>query len=293
MITIPLIARLSTIGKPNRKPKNVMEWRPEADAVIRRVPYSLRKRARARVEQFVREAGNNEVSLADVRVAQARFLTNMEAEISGYRLENCFGAQGCPYRVLNTNALYGKLDRLLKMHNLEEVLRSKARWPLRFQHEFSVAVADCPNACPQPLVRDIGVIAASVPAVGHRPCSLCGECIRTCAEGAIFIDRKLGKPVLDMEKCVMCGQCVAVCPTHTLLRSSAGFRLVLGGKLGRHPRLGMELPGLFTEDEVLHIARICLSIYKYRGWKNQEGFPDVFRPIDFQCLAKRFGRRIL
>jgi anaerobic sulfite reductase subunit C len=60
----------------------------------------------------------------------------------------------------------------------------------------------------------------------------------------------------------------------------------LGGKLGRHPQLARELPGFYTEDQVLDIIQDCLCIYKARS-KHGERLGQILKPSDFKALAIR------
>jgi dissimilatory sulfite reductase (desulfoviridin) alpha/beta subunit len=53
-----------------------------------------------------------------------------------------------------------------------------------------------------------------------------------------------------------------------------GYRILLGGKLGRHPRLARELPGIFTEEETLTIIARCVSCYKTKS-RGGERFADL------------------
>jgi Fe-S-cluster-containing hydrogenase component 2 len=43
-------------------------------------------------------------------------------------------------------------------------------------------------------------------------CKGCQSCMKACRLGAITLDRKNVKPVLDTEKCIGCGLCVVACP---------------------------------------------------------------------------------
>ncbi len=53
----------------------------------------------------------------------------------------------------------------------------------------------------------------------------------------------------------------------------------LGGKLGRHPKLARELPGVFTEDEVLSMVSACIAYYK-KNSRDGERFADIFTNFD-------------
>ncbi|MGD8446927.1 MAG: PCP reductase family protein, partial [Desulfobacterales bacterium] len=71
-----------------------MEWSREAENAVKKIPFFVRKRVRARVENEAREAGKSSVSLADVKTTQARYLQRMSSEIKGYQVDGCFGPGG-------------------------------------------------------------------------------------------------------------------------------------------------------------------------------------------------------
>lgn len=48
------------------------------------------------------------------------------------------------------------------------------------------------------------------PKVNRRKCKACGECIKHCAQEAIYMDKKKAK--IDSEKCVGCCECILICP---------------------------------------------------------------------------------
>ena len=54
-------------------------------------------------------------------------------------------------------------------------------------------------------------------------CSLCGECIRVCPNGAHQIDVETMLHTLDPDRCTQCGACVRACPSATL--TIAGTRM--------------------------------------------------------------------
>ncbi|MCK5543545.1 MAG: hypothetical protein KAI40_12720 [Desulfobacterales bacterium] len=77
----------------------------------------------------------------------------------------------------------------------------------------------------------------------------------------------------------MCKKCIKACPTETIIEKKKGFRVLLGGRLGRHPRLAMEIPGLKTHDQVLEIIQNCLKFYKEKS-KNGKRFSHVLTSIN-------------
>jgi len=263
-----------------------MKWSPEADDSIRKVPFFVRKKVRTRVEKEAREAGKQVVTLADVKATQARYLKNMSSEIKGYQLDTCFGPNGCPNRAVISDGLLQKIEILLKKEDLLGFLKANVKGDLKFHHEFRVTLADCPNACSQPQIKDIGIIGACAPGLTAEACSLCEACVEACKEDAITLNSEEEAPQIDMDRCLYCGKCMQACPTGTIAESRRGYRVQLGGKLGRHPRLARELPGFYSEEQVLLIVKECLQFYKQNS-KKGERFGEIFNPPDFEAFAER------
>ncbi len=266
-----------------------MKWTPEAEAVVKKVPFFVRKRVRARVEKEARGEGKSVVSPAEVKATQARYLNNMEKEIKGYRIESCFGSGGCPNRAVDSEKLFQKLETLLQREDLLGFLKSRVEGPLKFHHEFSVTLADCPNACSRPQIKDIGIIGAAVPVVTDEPCTLCESCVKICKEEAVVLDTASEKPLIDRNRCLDCGRCTAECPSGSLATGRTGWRVFLGGKLGRHPRLAQELPGIFESDDVLTIVKACIDFYRERS-RHGERFAALLTQADFEIFCDRFGK---
>jgi dissimilatory sulfite reductase (desulfoviridin) alpha/beta subunit len=233
----------------------------------------VRKKVKARVEEEAKNEGSAFVSLSHVKTARQRFLTNMSAEIKGYQVDACFSDGGCPNAIFS-GGIQKKIEALLKKEDLLEFLKNRVDGEIRFHHEFKITVSDCPNACSQPQIKDIGIIAAKTPKLTDTECIRCLECVRTCKENAIYLEESETAPTVDVSQCVACGQCIAICPTGTLAVNKQGYRILLGGKLGRHPRLARELPGIFNEQEVLAVISRCVHYYKKES-RGGERFADL------------------
>jgi anaerobic sulfite reductase subunit C len=239
-----------------------MKWMPEAEDAVKKVPFFVRKKVRARVEEEARIDGQDTVTLAVVQSARKKFLGNMRSEIKGYQLDACFGSGGCPNRAVESESLLAKLEQLLQQADLLGFLKQHVAGDLKYHHEFRVTISDCPNACSQPQIKDIGIIGACEPVAGDAPCTLCGECVAVCRDHAVRLDERAAKPVVDQSACLSCGLCTGACPTGTIAAGLRGYRILLGGKLGRHPRLAEPLPGIYSENEVLKIVERCIDYYK-------------------------------
>ena len=264
-----------------------MQWLPEAEDALKKVPFFVRKRVRARVEKEAIGAGKQTVSLADVKATQARYLNSMSSEIKGYQIETCFGPSGCPNRAIISDQLIAQIEADVAKEDLLGFLKQNVKGGLKFHHEFRITLADCPNACSQPQIKDIGIIGACAPAVTDEPCSMCEACVEACREDAIFLDPEKDGPVVDSDRCLQCGKCVPVCPTGSLTEGQKGYRVQLGGKLGRHPQLAKELPGVYNEEQVRRIVKDCIRFYKERS-KQGKRFAQILLPDDFATIAGRY-----
>ncbi|QLA21180.1 4Fe-4S binding protein [Desulfolutivibrio sulfoxidireducens] len=118
---------------------------------------------------------------------------------------------------------------------------------VRHHQALKIVLAGCPNACSGPQIADFGLIRACRPAREPDRCTGCGACVAACPEQAVTLSPK--GPVIDRKICLGCGLCARACPHDALTPGRMGWRVMAGGRLGRHPALAVELPGLFTDAE--------------------------------------------
>jgi dissimilatory sulfite reductase (desulfoviridin) alpha/beta subunit len=264
-----------------------MEWTEDAEAAMRKVPFFVRAKVRARVEAEVQAAGRRLVTLEEVEASRRRFVSGMSREVKGYQVDGCFAAGGCPNRIGDATRLLERIEAVLEGADLLAFLKSTVDGPLKFHHEFRVSLAECPNSCSQVQIKDIGILAACAPRLTGIPCSACGGCVEACPDDAVHLDDP-GPPRIDRTLCMRCGRCIAACPTGTLAEGETGYRVQLGGKLGRHPRLARELPGIYTADQVIEIVRACVALFKEKS-RGGRRFAEVLDDAAFEGLARRFA----
>jgi dissimilatory sulfite reductase (desulfoviridin) alpha/beta subunit len=231
-----------------------MQWDKDAEQAVANEPFFVRKRVKKREE----------------------------AETQGFTVKACFGQSGCPNRIDTGEDLSKRIEALLRAHNLKESMQGRVSGPLKPHHEFRVTLADCPNGCSRPQIVDIGLLSASLPKPGESPCSECEACLGACREGAITLAGS--GPQFDWQRCLACGQCARICPTGAITQSLTGYRILLGGKLGRHPRLGRELSGIFSAETTLAIIETCLTHFKTEN-KQGERFGELLNRTGFGFLA--------
>ena len=264
-----------------------MKWTDEAEAAVKKVPFFVRKKVRARVEKEAADAGKASVSLFDVKATQARYLNKMSSEVKGYQLDACFGSGGCPHRAMDSEMLMDKIERVMTDADLLGFLKSRVAGDLKFHHEFRISIADCPNACSQPQIKDVGILGAATPVLTKIPCSACGACTEACKEEAVDLSENGEARAIDFTRCVHCGSCAAACPTGTLEAGKKGYRVLIGGKLGRHPRLARELPGIHDAETVVGMIKDFLAFYKSRSTRGQR-FAQLLGDADIDAFAKKW-----
>lgn len=144
----------------------------------------------------------------------------------------------------------------------------KTNGVIRRHDVFSVSLAGCANACSNPHIADLGLIAVWRPELNTPACAgalACAKgqtdapCAAACPEKAVkFVSRK---PSIDRKTCLDCGRCLKACPHMALSSGPRGWRVYVGGRLGRHPRLATPLPGLVQSRELPQILAACLDLH--------------------------------
>lgn len=238
-----------------------MIWTEEAEKAVGKAPFFVRARVRREVEKEASAQGSSLVLLRHVEDCRQKFVSGKAVESKGFQLETCFGSSGCENRANNSEALANELERTLLGRNIAAFLKERVGGDLKMHHEFRVCVSDCPNACSRPQIVDIGIVGALCPRVLDGSCTGCGTCSSTCMESALQAGSGAVVPTMDRNKCVMCGKCVRACPSGAMEEAEKGWRIMVGGKLGRHPQLGKELAGIYSKAEVLAIVERCLNMY--------------------------------
>lgn len=187
----------------------------------------------------------------------------MSAKATGpFDITACRGveaANNCRFAMGVSAGLLREIELAIADSGWPEFLRTAISGPLLHHHAFKISVAACPNGCSRPHVADVGIIRACAPMLDPEPCNQCRICEKSCPDKAITMDAH--GPMIDFTACMQCGLCVARCPERALTCGQSGFRIVLGGKLGRHPRLATPFPGIHATDRVPAIVARCLDFY--------------------------------
>ena len=210
-----------------------------------------------------------------------------------YHIDICRGEDiECPFLIASIKGLMEKIKARLMEIEFSRHLIDRIEGKILPHQRLKIAIASCPNCCSQPQIRDFGIHLRAKVFVNKEECNGCGNCLRACKEGAIRITGLSGKPTglsgkpagmsnrpqteakeednghsenskrvvtINYDRCVHCGLCAKVCPTGTIKTEKKRYRVMIGGKLGRHPRFADDLIDFADETEVIRALDVCVD----------------------------------
>jgi dissimilatory sulfite reductase (desulfoviridin) alpha/beta subunit len=166
----------------------------------------------------------------------------------------CPGTAVCTSALVETKELAAELD--------SAYFRQEA------PHKFKIGVSGCPNSCSKPIENDVGIMGGVLPAWDRDACISCGLCITICPVSAI--EEQDGAYWLNEEKCIHCGLCIKNCSSSAWTAKKTGYTLLLGGTLGKQPRLGTRAKVLIeTKEELLRHVENAFRFYRKHGKKKE------------------------
>lgn len=258
-----------------------LSWDVEAKAALGRVPFFVRPLARRKVEERARQSGAARVTLAHLQEAEARFRSVLggksQAELQsmmpqpnqpGARLlvvEACHHElSGCPNVLLHTAPWREALEAWARDSDISERLRRRVKGDrILHYHKLRVAIAGCPNACSRPQIADVGIVGFVRPRVDPDGCTVCGACAEVCPDKAIIVEG--APPRFDREACQGCLRCSEACPKDCILLSEPRARVLVGGKLGRHPHLAEPFQDVGVPEDLVAMLDELVGDYLDRA----------------------------
>lgn len=291
-----------------------MKWEESASLLLEKVPPFVQKTVREKVETLARQRGKTLVTEADVLAARGEFMEKQQQQRPVakqhahneklsiirkytkyfdkdgnpvfYQVKTCRGAEvNCPFLITDSNLLANKLKDRLEELKFTDNLIGKVDGQILPHHTLKLAVAGCPNSCSMPQIKDFGVHAVEPVFVDQDcACISCMKCVEACREDAITIED--GQVTIDKEKCVHCGLCARVCPTGSIKAEEKGYRVMIGGKVGRHPRFALDLLPQASESDAVRALDVCVDMilsdkkeHRFRALIEMRGIEEIKKKL--------------
>jgi dissimilatory sulfite reductase (desulfoviridin) alpha/beta subunit len=157
------------------------------------------------------------------------------------------------------------LEEVLEEAGAAELVRRKAEAPrgapLLAHHRFRISISGCPNSCSQPQIADFGLSGQLSPRLEKGEVSQAS--IDACREGALAASA--GGAVLDESLCVSCGACVRASNGSGLDAGPRGWKVMAGGRLGRHPGLAHEVTEYASGERAARLLEVLLRVWESNG----------------------------
>lgn len=183
----------------------------------------------------------------------------------GPRVRGVVACQGnliCPRGLIDSEDIAQKID--------------EQYFAMELPGKFKFAVTGCPSACMKPQENDLGIMGGLEPEWVKDDCTYCGLCQTVCPVDAIKVED--GALHFYRDKCNLCGQCLQICPVDSWKKSREGYTIFVGGKIGKHPRLGDRLIELVDEDKLFSVIARSIEFFKAEA-NSGERFGDTIRRI--------------
>jgi len=160
----------------------------------------------------------------------------------------CPGASFCKFGICDTITLATRLDKSVVGRKLPT--------------KTKIGISGCPNSCSKPQENDIGLQGVIIPKIADG-CVGCNACAKACKVNAIEV--KDCAPRIDYHECVGCGSCVKVCSTQALIGERQGYRVYVGGRIGKRPKLGTKIATAIPEIDAISCIEAILEAYDSLG----------------------------
>lgn len=219
-----------------------MKWTVEANNQIGAFPYFARFTARRLIEKNNKDKDKLIVEIEDVLAIkenkEIKKLLDLDYDLNNIeynqnlRINICGGIRGCKRTYFDdmevTKLFYRVLEKSQILKTIEENRETRKNSSLK------VAISGCPNSCSRPQIQDLAIVGYHNPKLTNKDCIACGSCKDRCVLNLIEVEKEVR---VKMEDCIGCGNCIGICPTGTIDSGEMGYRILVGGRLGKDPQL--------------------------------------------------------
>jgi len=158
-----------------------------------------------------------------------------------------------------------------KLAQIETIDLAKSIDAMHFGKEMPckirIAISGCPNSCMSSSLNEIGIVGVLTPTREPGTCTGCGTCVQYCRDDAIVI--KNGVIEIDEDLCTHCGMCIDSCPFHIIKGKDSGYYITVGGRRGRHPKLGQDLVVVRDVENVLTAVDGVVNWIYRQAWSSK------------------------
>jgi len=166
--------------------------------------------------------------------------------------------------VVNITACPGtdrcKLANIDSLHLAKEI--DKRYFRKDMPGKIRIAISACPNGCTSETLNEIGITGLRKPIREDGHCTGCGTCVQFCREDAIEV--RDGRIVMMEDRCLNCGTCIRSCLYGLLQSEATTYKITFGGRRGRHPKVGLNLITVNSEEAVLLVVDAIIDwIYRF------------------------------
>ena len=203
----------------------------------------------------------------------------LEIGACGPRVRTVTACQGeiCSHGLIEAQSLGRKID---------ETFFGRSGIP----HKFKIGITGCPNACIKPVENDFGIMGVVRKIFIKEKCNYCRLCQEICPVGAIKVEEN--ELHYDPSKCIFCGDCIFACPSYAWEQEKAGYKIFVGGKMGKFPSLGREaFSFLEGEEKLLQLIEKTLEFYTKEG-KRGERFGETIGRVGLENYVKNMEEAI-
>jgi dissimilatory sulfite reductase (desulfoviridin) alpha/beta subunit len=190
----------------------------------------------------------------DLKAAQASLeAAGLQMGADGNRVRiiiACPGNSTCRYGSIDTKAIAAEIDRRY--------------FRMETPYKFKIGITGCPNNCGKARESDLGIMGVRTPVWLADPCTHCGACVKACPVQAITCEEN--QYICDRNKCIGCSVCTTICPAGAWKTESFGYTILIGGTLGKKPRLAVPLKkDIRDTEEIFRLVDRCIRFYQLHG----------------------------
>ncbi len=185
----------------------------------------------------------------------------------------CPGSSTCRYGSIDTKFIASEVDRRY--------------FRMETPYKFKIGITGCPNNCGKARESDLGIMGMRTPVWLADPCTHCIACVKACPVQAITCADE--QYIRDQNKCINCSVCTTVCPVGAWRVESYGYTILIGGTLGKKPRLAVPLKkNIQDTEELFGLVDRCIRFYQLHG-RPKERFGHLMERLGEDRVLQTIG----